>query len=117
MSSSAAQPHPQPHTHAEGKRSLGRKEKHKMSQLPPEITNHILGLSFFNCRVGIFPVFQDMHLGWTGSWQKLSVGSITCWNAGVGLATLIHSCSEGVAVLPTLGVVLHRSLMQADPVL
>lgn len=41
----------------------------------------------------------------------------TCQNARVGFATLVQGCLEGVAVLPTLGVVLHGSLMQADSIL
>lgn len=81
------------------------------------------GLSFFDCRVGIFPVLQGTAPGL--DWLMAEVASrggplqkgIACQNAGVGLSTLNHGCSEGLAVIPTLGVVLHGSLMQADSIL
>lgn len=38
------------------------------------VTNHCYGLSFFNRRVGLLPALcRAQHLGWPGSWQKLSV--------------------------------------------
>lgn len=89
-----------------------------MNKLTLEITNHDFGLHFLDCRVGISPVLQGTAPGLDWPMATLLVEQALCrkafhkrWNAGVAFATLIQGCSEEVAVLPTLVVVLHGNLM------